>query len=94
MAKRSSVPKQNKSGIKTRKKRVVPVSRVPLKIKIQATYKTIGKVSLEAYTWHGAGSVVDVLSEDVPHFLSKTRRKPCCGWGTMETQFLFEKLGE
>ncbi len=38
-----------------------------------------GAVTGTKYTWHGAGSIVDVDMRDVPTMLSKVRGNSCCG---------------
>lgn len=39
----------------------------------------VGAVTGYKYTWHGAGSVVDVDEQDIPELLAKRGGKSCCG---------------
>lgn len=68
-------------------------------VAVQAVYPSrlvyIGTTSGQRYEWAGAGSVVMVLSEDVPFLLEKRiGSKSCCGALNMNGNKVFELAQE
>ncbi|MBD3268440.1 hypothetical protein GF373_17370 [bacterium] len=53
----------------------------------QVKYKTIGKSTGKEYVWNGAGSTVEVNSEDVDEILNVNNKKvgSCCGGKSGDT---------
>jgi len=103
MAKRNTISSNGELGVKDEEvlvdseaQEVLPEAQspsyVPLRLRIPARYITNGSVSGTRYVFEGAGSVVEVLSEDAPELLAKKRKHTCCN-GTPQ-QNIFEQVGE
>jgi len=58
-----------------------------IRSRLDAKYKTTGSVSGRPYVFNGAGSIVDVDKRDVDEFLSRRRRKGCCGGSSPNSLF-------